>query len=69
MGGGGISNPRAIAELLNSYFVEIVGKLTHQNSGTHATYTMTNLKINTCPQTISNQSCIRKRSRKGDKES
>jgi len=26
--------------------------LTDQNSGTHATYNMTNLKINTCPQTI-----------------
>jgi hypothetical protein len=33
----------------NSYFVEIVGKLTDQNSGTQATYNMTNLKINTCP--------------------
>ena len=47
-----ISNPRAIAELFNSYFVEIVEKLTDRNSGTHATYNMTNLKINTCPQTI-----------------
>jgi len=47
-----ISNSRAIAELVNSYFVEIVEKLTDQNSGTHATYNMTNLKINTCPQTI-----------------
>jgi len=47
-----ISNPRAIAELFNSYFVEIVEKLTDQNSGKHATYNMTNLKINTCPQTI-----------------
>jgi hypothetical protein len=47
-----ISNPRAIAELFNSYFVESVQKLADQNSGTHATYNMTNLKINTCPQTI-----------------
>jgi hypothetical protein len=47
-----ISHPRAIAELFNSYFVESVEKLTDQNSGTHATYNMTNLKINTCPQTI-----------------
>jgi hypothetical protein len=47
-----ISYTRAIAELFNSYFVESVEKLTDQNSGTHATYNMTNLKINTCPQTI-----------------
>jgi hypothetical protein len=47
-----ISHPRAIAELFNSYFVESVEKLTDQNSGTHATYHITNLKINTCPQTI-----------------
>jgi len=47
-----ISNPRATAELFNSYFVEIIEKLTDQNSGTHTTYNMTNLKINTCPQTI-----------------
>jgi hypothetical protein len=47
-----ISNPRVSAELFNSYFVEIVEKLTDQNSGMHATYNMTNLKINTCPQTI-----------------
>jgi hypothetical protein len=26
--------------------------LADQNSGTHATYNMANLKINTCPQTI-----------------
>ena len=26
--------------------------MTEQNSGKHATYNMTNLKINTCPQTI-----------------
>ena len=47
-----ISNPRAIAELFNSYFVEIVEKLTDQNCGTHATYNMTSLKINTSPHTI-----------------
>jgi len=39
-------------QLFNLYFVEIVEKLTDQNSGMHATYNMTNLKINTCPQTI-----------------
>jgi hypothetical protein len=33
-----ISNPRAIAELFNSYFVEIVEKLADQNTGTDATY-------------------------------
>ena len=33
-----ISNPRAIAEIFNSYFVETVEKLTDQNSGTHTTY-------------------------------
>jgi len=47
-----ISNPRAIAEIFNSYFAEIVEKLTDQNSGTHTTYNMINLKINTCPQTM-----------------
>jgi len=47
-----MSNPRAIAELFNSYFVEIAEKLTDQNSGMHATYNMTNIKINTYPQTI-----------------
>jgi len=47
-----ISNSRDIAELFNSYFVETVEKLTDQNSGTHTTYNMTNLKINICPQTI-----------------
>ena len=47
-----ISNPGVIVELFNSYFVEIVEKLADKNSGTYATYKMTNLKINTCPQTI-----------------
>ena len=47
-----ISNPRAIAELFNSYFFESVEKLADQISGTHATYNTTNLKINTCPETI-----------------
>jgi hypothetical protein len=47
-----ISNPRAIAELFNSYFVGTVEKLADQNGGTHATYNMANLKINTCPQTM-----------------
>jgi hypothetical protein len=47
-----ISNPRAIAELFSSYFVESVEKLADQNRGTYATYDMTNLKINTCPQAI-----------------
>jgi hypothetical protein len=42
----------AIAELFNSYFVESVEKLADQIIGTHATYNMTNLKINTCPKTI-----------------
>ena len=49
-----ISSPRATAELFNSYLVESVGKLADQNSGIHATYNMTNLKINTCPQTKCN---------------
>jgi len=47
-----MSNPRAIAELFNSYFVDVVEKLIDKNNGMHATYNMTNLKINTCPQTI-----------------
>jgi hypothetical protein len=47
-----ISNSRAIARLFNSYFVETVEKLVDQDTGTHATYNMANLKINTCPQTI-----------------
>jgi len=47
-----ISNPRAIAELFNSYFAEAIEKVTEQNSGTHTTSDMTNLKINTCPQTM-----------------
>jgi hypothetical protein len=47
-----ISNPRAPAELFNSYFAETVQKLADQNRGTHATYNMADLKINTCPQTI-----------------
>ena len=41
-----------ISKILNSYFAETVEKLTDQNSGTHTTYNMTNLKINTCPQTM-----------------
>jgi hypothetical protein len=41
-----ISNPRAIAEIFNSYFVETAEKLADQNRGTHATYNMANLKIN-----------------------
>jgi L-rhamnose mutarotase len=47
-----ISNPRATAELFNSYFVETIEKLTDQSSGTHTTCNMINLKINTCPQTM-----------------
>ena len=47
-----VSNPRAVAELFNSYFVETIEKLIHQNSGTHTTYNMTNLKMSTCPQTM-----------------
>jgi hypothetical protein len=38
--------------LFNSYFVGSVEKLADQNSETHATCNMTNLKINLCPQTI-----------------
>jgi hypothetical protein len=53
-GKNNMSNPRVIAELFNSYFIEIVEELTDQNSGKHATYNMMNLKINTCPQTIFN---------------
>ena len=41
-----------LLQLFNSYFVETVEKLTDQNSGTHTTYNMTNLKINTGPQTM-----------------
>jgi hypothetical protein len=41
------SNPRGIAELFNSNFVETIENLIDQNSGTHTTYNMTNLKINT----------------------
>jgi len=52
LGKSKISNPRAIAEIFNSYFVETIEKLTDQNSGTHITYNTTNLKINTCPQTM-----------------
>jgi hypothetical protein len=40
-----ISNPRAIAEIFNSYFVGTAEKLADQNRGTHATYNMANLKI------------------------
>jgi hypothetical protein len=52
MGGNKITNPRAIAEIFNSYFVESVEKLTDQYRDTLTTYNMTNFKINTCPQTI-----------------
>jgi len=52
LGKSKISNPRAIAEIFNSYFVENIERLADQNSGTHITYNMTNLKINTCPQTM-----------------
>jgi hypothetical protein len=45
-------NLELLQKLFNSYFVETVQKLTDQNSGTHTTYNMTNLKINTCPQTM-----------------
>jgi hypothetical protein len=38
--------------LFNSYIVESVEKLVDKISGTHATFNMANLKINTCPQTI-----------------
>jgi len=47
-----ISIPRAMAELFNSYVVETVDKLTDHNSGTHTTYNMTHLEIDTCPQTM-----------------
>jgi hypothetical protein len=47
-----MSNPKVIAELFNLYFVEIVKKLVDQNSETHITYNMTNLKLSTCPETI-----------------
>jgi hypothetical protein len=42
-----ISNPRVIAELFNSYFVESVEKLVDQNSKTDSNYNMTNLKLHT----------------------
>jgi hypothetical protein len=51
-GNNRISNPRIIAELFNSYFVEIVEKLADQNSKTHANYDTTNLKLHTCPATM-----------------
>jgi hypothetical protein len=38
--------------LFNSYFVEIVEKLVDQNIGTQVAYYITNLKINTCQQSI-----------------
>jgi len=47
-----MANPRVIAELFNSYFVESVEKLVDQNTGTQVAYYITNLKINTCPQSI-----------------
>jgi len=55
-----MSNPRAIAELFNSYFVEIAEKLTDQNIKYKNKYIPTN---------NIHQSCIRKQSRKGGKES
>jgi len=47
LGKSKIPNPRANEEIFNSYFVETIEKLTDQNSGTHITYNMTNLKIHT----------------------
>jgi hypothetical protein len=52
MGKNKITNPRAIAEIFNSYLVETVEKLADQNRGTVTTYNVTNFKINTRPQTI-----------------
>ena len=52
LGKSKISNPSAISELFNSYFAETIEKLTDQNSGTQSAYNTTNLKINTCPQTM-----------------
>ena len=52
LGKSKISNARVISELFNSYFAETIEKLTDQNSGTHSAYNTTNLKINTCPQTM-----------------
>jgi light-regulated signal transduction histidine kinase (bacteriophytochrome) len=46
------ANPRVIAELFNSYFIETVEKLVDQNRGIHATNNMDNLKINTFKLTI-----------------
>jgi hypothetical protein len=43
---------KLVAELFNSYFVEIVEKLVEQNSEVYATYKMTKLKLNTCSETI-----------------
>jgi hypothetical protein len=37
-----MSNPKVIAELFNSYFVEMVEKLIDQNSGTHITSEISN---------------------------
>ena len=51
-GGNKITNPNAIAEKFNSYFVETVGKLADQNRGTLTAYNIAHLKINTCLQTI-----------------
>jgi len=47
-----ITNPRAIADIFNLYFVETAEKLADQYRDTPTTYNMTNFKINTCPQTI-----------------
>jgi len=52
LGKSKISNPKVITEIFNSYFVETIEKLTEQNSGTHITYNLTNIKINTYPQTM-----------------
>jgi hypothetical protein len=52
MGKNKITNPTAIAEIFNSYFVETVEKLADQNRGAVTTYNVTYFKINTRPQTI-----------------
>jgi hypothetical protein len=51
-GSNKIISPKVVAELFNSYFVEIVEKLVEQNSEVYATYKMTKLKLNTCSETI-----------------
>ena len=66
-GNNRISNPRVIAELFHSYFVEIVEKLAGQNSRTHATYNK--FKISYMSSNNVHEPSNREWSRKSDTES